>query len=214
MVQSKRCSGQRSPSARHPQPWAAVRVHQLLPNSLHKGDGFGPIQNLQDLAAMASQGRYRCNPSWWEDGAEFRASVCWGCSEGKVATQMSLCWRVLISQPPSFQCCSNRLLFISFPGLCHNINHSDFQLSSTLSSPLKLEQTTHISMQAATGDTVGKKKTHIKRQADFLYHHPPSLLRLLIYGDGTPVFRLSTCVQTETHMLSAWCRKWSKQSRF
>lgn len=61
----------------------------------------------------------------------------------------------------------------------------------------------HISTQAATGDIQqGKKKTktkHIKHRADLLCHHPLSLLRLLIYGDRTPVFRLSTFVQTNSH---------------
>lgn len=76
----------------------------------------------------------------------------------KRSSHRSLCWRVWISQPLSFQCCSNRLLFVSFPGLCYNTNHSDFELSFNLSSSLRLEHTAHISTQAATGDIQQGKK--------------------------------------------------------
>lgn len=179
-------------------------AQQLPPNGLDKGDSSGAIQNQQDLVAVALRDRYRCNLSWQEDGAGFKVSTR---SEGQVTTEMSVLQGLDFSAPLSFQHHSNGLLLSAFLVYATTSITPHFNcLSPFLPLSGLSKQLIHHDKQPQKTER-DKKQPHKKHRADFMFHHLPSRLRLLIYGDRTPVFRLGARAQTETHRLTAWCRK-------
>lgn len=99
----------------------STTAQQLPPNGLGKGDSSEPIRNQQDLVAVASRVRYRCNLSWQEDGAGFKASTC---SEGQVITEMSVLQGLDFSAPlPSSTTVTNFCCPLSWFTLQHQSLH-------------------------------------------------------------------------------------------